>query len=181
MSSPVSLVSSFPVVGLSGSRAPLASLSAVASSFVSGLVASSWSGVLAVGCAGGIDAIGRGALLPASRLRVFSVSGSEPWRFAARSASLVSGLAAGGGCLVSFPGGPCPGGLAPCSVWRPAGGSGSWGSVCLALGLGVPVLLFSPGPVVLAPPSVAGRFVAVSGAPGWWWSGASAVVQASLF
>ncbi|MCF8245527.1 MAG: hypothetical protein K9J37_13635 [Saprospiraceae bacterium] len=181
MSFPVSLASRFPVVGLSGSRRPSPSLLAAAGGFVSGLVSSAWSGVLVVGCAAGVDQVGRSSGLPSSRLRVFSVAGLERWQFAQRSAALVSALAAAGGCLVSFPGGPCPVGLAPCSVWRPSGGSGSWGSVCMALGLGVPVLLYSPGPVVIAPPAVAGRFVAVAGAAGWWVSASLVPVQQVLF
>jgi hypothetical protein len=172
------MCSAFPVVGLSGSRRPSPAVLAAASSFVSALAVSSWSGQLLVGCASGVDEVGRGAFPSA---RVFSAAGSEPWQFAQRSASLVSALALGGGCLVSFPDGPCPPGLSPCSSWRSAGGSGSWGSVCLALGLGVPVLLYCPGPVVLAPPSVAGRFAPVAGAPGWWVSSPLVAVQQSLF
>jgi hypothetical protein len=142
------------------------------------LAASPWSGQLLVGCAGGVDAIGR-AGFPAGRLRVFQSAGHRPWQFAQRSASLVSALAAGGGCLVSFPSGPCPVGLVPCVSWRSAGGSGSWGTVCMALGLGVPVLLFAPAGLE-APAAVAGRFVPVAGAVGWWFSAAPAGVQGAL-
>jgi hypothetical protein len=133
-------------------------------------VASPWSGVLAVGCAAGVDAIGRAGFAPA-RQRVFRAAGSQGWQLAQRSAALVQALAGGGGCLVSFPSGACPAGLAPCPAWRSAGGSGSWGSLCLALGLGVPVFLFAPGGVA-APPAVAGRFAPVAACPGWFFAAA---------
>lgn len=172
------MCSAFPLVGLSGSRRPSALLAAGAAGFVSALAASPWAGVLAVGCAGGVDAIGRAAF-PAGRVQVFRSAGQQPWQFAQRSAALVSALASGSGCLAAFPSGPCPAGLVPCASWRPAGGSGTWGTVCVALGLGVPVLLFAPEGVQ-APAAVAGRFGAVEGGAGWWYA-APAVAQGALF
>lgn len=160
----VSRVRSAPVVGFSGSRAPSrVSLAAVGS-------AASWvrpgSAVL-VGCARGVDARVRSRFPGA---RVFSVSsgrfGSGRAAFARRSAACVRAVAAAGGVWLSFPAGACPVRLVPGSVWRSASGSGSWGSLALAVGLGVPCVVFLPGSV--SPPSGWG-FVSVAGCPGWWW------------
>ncbi|MEK7254519.1 MAG: hypothetical protein AAB316_07230, partial [Bacteroidota bacterium] len=100
-------------------------------------------------------------------------------RLAARSAAFVRFLSSSRACLVSFPGGACPARLAPCRAWRSASGSGSWGSICLALGLGVPVFLFAPAGL-LAPPAVAWRFALVAGSPGWFFA-APPVPVFSLF
>lgn len=63
--------------------------------------------------------------------------------FALRSSALVGWVASGGGLLVAFPHGACPVGVAVSSSFRGCG-SGTWGSVALALGLGVPVLVVAP-------------------------------------
>lgn len=160
------IAADFPVVGISGARCPSPQLAASASGFVAALAAGAWQGVLAVGCADGIDAIGRDCPLPPDRLAVFSAQGGMAWQLAARSSCLVSFLARSGGCLACFPGTACPPKLLPCASWRPAGGSGTWGTLCLALGTGVPVLLFFPGPAILAPAPVARRFSSLG--PAWW-------------
>lgn len=201
--SPASLVSSFPVVGFSGSRKSGARPALAAAGFLRSLRGSSFSGKVAVGCAAGVDSVVRGAGFPAARLSVFRVAsfaGSRPvgaWAFAARSAALVRSVAAARGVLVAFPLGACPTGVAPSSSFRGCG-SGSWGSVALALGLGCPVLVFVPGvsPSFPAPSVVASRFscvgssVRVGGVVGsWWWASApvsgayccSVGVQGSLF
>ncbi len=97
-------------------------------------------------------------------------------RLASRSAALVSAVSASGSGagLVSF----------VCDAWPPAlvpssspsrcfsgGGSGSWASVTLAIGLGLPVVVFplpasgyAPGPAL--PPSWGGSWSPVE-RPGW--------------
>ena len=66
----LSMCFDFGLVGLSGSRCPSVALEAAAVGFVSVLAASPWAGQLVVGCAPGIDAIGRGAF-PSGQLQVF--------------------------------------------------------------------------------------------------------------
>ena len=169
------LVSASPLVGFSGSRSPSpASLAAV--SAVAALV----SAPVAVGCARGVDLAVRGLFPSAS---VFAVS-SGAWgvgrgAFAARSSAFVRALAAGGGCLLSFPSAPCPSGLVPSrSSSRCFGGfgAGSWSSLAFALGLGVPCAVFLP--VGVACP-VGWGLVAVGG--GWFVSASPSSSQLSLF
>lgn len=185
--SPVSgLVSGFPVVGFSGCRScPVAS--AAASAFASALPASV---PVFVGCAGGVDLAVRSAR-PAAR--VFRVSGgaspsfggaSGRAAFAARSAAFLSALSAAGGLLVAFPSRACPSACAPSRSF--AGfGSGSWGSVAFALGLGLPVLVFVPaslGSAFPAPARVRSRFSLVASLPSgsWWFAAAVASPSAPL-
>lgn len=179
-----SFVCSFPCVGFSGSR--LWGSPAVAScrAFLPSLA--SFSGLVGVGCASGVDALVRSAF-PSSgsgqrpSALVFSVSlflvGGRVTRaaFAARSARLVHWVAASGSLLVAFPAAVCPAGVAPSVSFR-GFGSGTWGSVALALGLGVPVLVVVPAAfasvtsagsvqVFPAPPAVAVHFVFAGAAP----------------
>ncbi|WP_338431930.1 hypothetical protein [Synechococcus elongatus] len=162
-------LSSFSVVGFSGSRSPSpASLAAVGVA----LSRVSSSAAVLVGCAAGVDQAVRQSC---PRAVVFSAAqfGSGRGSFAARSVAFVRSLASSGGCLVSFPSGACPGLVQPSA--RPAacfcgGGSGSWASAALAVGLGVPVLLFAA-----AVP--AWGFVSLGRG---WWLYLPAVVQPSL-
>lgn len=106
----------------------------------------------------------------------------------AGSAALARALAASGRVLVSFPSGACPSGVRVSRSFR-GFGSGSWGTLALALGLGVPVLAFVPCVAgvpwsMLGP--VAGRFVVApfgsSSSSGCWvWGSAAGVVQGVLF
>jgi hypothetical protein len=68
--------------------------------------------------------------------------------------------------LVAFPQGSAPVQLSPSVSFR-GFGSGTWGSVALALGLGMAVLVVLPSSVASfpAPASVASRFVWVGVAP----------------
>jgi hypothetical protein len=125
-------------VGFSGSRSVVPP---VLSSCCAAVPSSS---VVLVGCAGGVDAAVRRAFPSAV---VFSVGFSGRGAFAARSSAFVRSLQARGGVLFSFPSGACPAGLLPSSSWRSAGGSGSWGSLALAIGLGVPCFVFCPAGV----------------------------------
>jgi hypothetical protein len=92
---------------------------------------------------------------------------------AARSRSVVAAAVAGGpgSGLVAFPGGPCP------AVCRPVagrlssgrvsgGGSGSWLSVALAVGTGLPVVVFPPAGV--APPAWPGGSWVPAASSGVW-------------
>ncbi|MEM1368612.1 MAG: hypothetical protein AAGG02_11460 [Cyanobacteria bacterium P01_H01_bin.15] len=147
------------VVGFSGSRSLVPSVLSVCVSALRG-------GSVFVGCARGVDSVVRSAF-PAAR--VFRVLGRRsPSAFALRSVRFVAALASAGGVLFSFPGRPCPVGLAP-SASSPAcfcgSGSGSWASLAFALGSGVPCFVWLPGSV--SPPASFG-LRSVGG--GWWVS-----------
>jgi len=89
--------------------------------------------------------------------RAGGVFGSLRVRLARRTEALVRAVAGSSGRrgLVAFVASPCPLDVAPSS--RFAGfGSGSWGAVALAVGLGLPVVVF---PVCGAGPAAL---------PGWW-------------
>lgn len=166
-----SALSSASVLGFSGSRSVVAP---VLGSVLSLAVGSSAS--VFVGCARGVDAAVRSGL-PASRVRVFRVSGLGRGAFAARSAAFVSALASAGGVLFSFPSAGCPSGLVPsvsASRCFSGSGSGSWASLAFAVGLGVPAFVWLPAGV--APPSAWG-FVSLGGG---WWSLSPSVVQLAL-
>ena len=158
---PVRCFLSSEVVGFSGSRSVVPSVLAVACGFVP-----SGASVF-VGCARGVDSAVRSSFPSAL---VFSVArfGSGRPAFARRSVAFVRALSASGGVLVSFPGRPCPSGLAPSSSSRACFcglGSGSWASLAFALGLGVPVVVWLPRGVV--PPA---SFGLCSVGSGWWVS-----------
>ena len=179
-----SFVCSFPSVAFSGSRVLGSSASVSCRSFLP--VLAGFSGSVGVGCAWGVDSLVRSAFVSAS---VFSVSsflvGGRVCRssFALRSSALVSWCASRGGLLVAFPLGACPSAVRVSSTFGGCG-SGSWGSVALAVGLGGSVLVVLPVSVVgfPAPVSVASRFAFVGVAPcgGSLWLSVP-VGQLSLF
>lgn len=184
MVSLASFVSSFPCVAFSGSRVVGSSASLSCRSFLP--VLGGFSGSVGVGCASGVDSAVRSAFPLAC---VFSVSsflvGGRVARasFALRSSALVSWCASGGGLLVAFPLGSCPAGVSVSSSFRGCG-SGSWGSVAFAVGLGCSVLVVLPaGAGFPAPVSLASRFAFVGVAPcgGSLWLSVPAPVQLSLF
>lgn len=183
MVSLASFVGSFPCVAFSGSRVGSSSAVASCRSFLP--VLGGFGGAVGVGCASGVDASVRLAFPSA---RVFSVSsfpvGGRVCRasFALRSSALVSWCASSGGLLVAFPLGACPCGVAPSSSFRGCG-SGSWGSVALAVGLGCSVLVVVPAGAFPAPSALACRFRFVGSAPcgGSLWLSAVAPVQLALF
>ncbi len=159
-----SFVCSFPCVAFSGSRLSGSPAAASCRAFLPSLA--SFSGSVGVGCASGVDALVRSAFPLASVFRVSSfLVGGRVARasFALRSSALVQWVAASGGLLVAFPAAACPAGVAPSGSFR-GFGSGTWGSVALALGLGVPVLVVVPA-AFAAPPAVAARFVFAGAAP----------------
>ena len=180
-SSVSSLVAGFPAVSFSGSR----SGSAAAGAFVSALAVASPSLPVRVGCAAGVDALVRSAFPAAGVFR----AGSHRGALAARSTRLVQASGAAGALLVAFPRFPEP--PRGCVVGRSfqGGGSGTWGSVALALGLGFPVLVWCSH-VVSGPPPLPGlslywsqpRGAGPASCGSWWFSaGAGAAVQPSLF
>jgi len=185
------------LVGFCGSRSLPASWAGLVSSVVASVLGSGRR--VAVGCARGADQLVRSA---APGALVFSASavaasaglpaGSRA-SFARRSASLVSAVAASGpgAGFVGFVSSPCQASVRPSSspgACFCGGGSGSWASLALAAGLGLPVVVFwcvpagAPVPQV-APPSWGGSWVrAGSGvwASGWRFVPAPRPVQASF-
>lgn len=167
------------LVGFSGSRSLPASFGDQVSALVSS-VSASGRGV-AVGCAGGLDALVRSSCPSAV---VFRVAGRSRGAFAGRSAALVRAVAASGSGagFVAFPGCACPSGLVPSSSSSSCFcglGSGSWASAAFAAGLGVPVVVF--GLPASALPSSWGSWVPAS-ASGAWASGLRLVpAQGGLF
>jgi hypothetical protein len=108
---------------------------------VAGVVASGLG--VAVGCAAGADAFVRSACLSAS---VFYARSRSAAHLARRSVALVRAVAASGpgAAMVGFPAGPCPVGVVPGPRWVSGFGSGTWASLALAAGLGLPVVVFCP-------------------------------------
>ena len=169
-----SIISSFPAVGFSGSRLASSCPSSLPGQLAAALPVSV---SVLVGCQQGVDAAVRAASYSPT---VFSAStyGSGSWAYAARSAAMVRVLAAQGGVLVALPYGLCPSGVRVSRRFRGCG-SGTWGSVALAIGLGVPVILRAPlpGAAVSAWQAwcgpLAGRFQLVGGVAGqcWLWTG----------
>jgi len=102
---------------------------------------------IAVGCATGTDQAVRKAVPEA---QVFQVQGHKPWQLAKRSQALVQAVAGSLGyrVLVGFPSQPCPAGLLPSASFNncfSGHGSGTWGTLAYAKGLGVPVFIFWAG------------------------------------
>ena len=170
------LVSSAVCVGFSGSRSPspasLAALCVVAKSV-------SASAKVVIGCANGIDSEAKKLFPNAKVLSVESgVFGKGKSAFARRSVACVNEVKKFDGIWISFPNKSCPIGMNPssCSSKCFSGsGSGSWASLALAVGCGLPCLVWLPAGVVA--PS---WLVPLAG--GWFSSvPAPAPVQLSLF
>lgn len=141
-----------PLVGFSGSRSVVPQLA------LCGVLPFVPAGVpVHVGCARGVDSWVR-SFVPGAVVFSAAAWGSGAASFARRSSALVGSLVSGGGTLVAFPGCGCPVGLVPCGSWPWGVGSGSWGSVALAVGRGVPVLLWLPVGVVPPCGGRSGRF-----------------------
>jgi hypothetical protein len=151
------LVGGADCVGFSGSR----SVVPVCVASVCAVVPAS--ALVAVGCAGGVDAAVR---LLVCGCTVFSASSfpasSRAGSLVLRSVALVRFVAScaprpGGSVFVVFPSGACPAGLVPSPLTARCFcglGSGSWASAALAAGLGVPLLVFAPSaPLVRGVPA----------------------------
>lgn len=144
---------SAPVVGVSGARAPSPASLSVCRWALGQLAPST---AVVTGCASGVDACAR-AVCPSARIVHASAFGGVP---AARSVAVVRAVAVaagpGGALWLAFPAGPCPSGrvrgraLVPsrsASACFAGYGSGTWASLALAVGLGVPCLVFLPAGV----------------------------------
>lgn len=172
-----SIFSQFSTFGFSGSRSSVPSGCSVAAGLVPG------GSQVFVGCARGVDAFFRGVFPLAA---VFSVASGQfgavgRGAFAARSSACVRAVAAAGGLWVAFPSSPCPVGLVPSAsssrCFRGLG-SGSWASLALALGLGVPCVVFLGS----LPCPCGWDLSPVASSPGWFSSvGQPSPVQLSLF
>ena len=101
-----------------------------------------------VGCAAGLDEQVRRWVGDNAGLKVFWASEypgiNYAQKLANRSAGLVQFIHANNGCLIAFPMKACPDGIVPCQTWRSAKGSGTWGTIALAVGLGLPTMLWLP-------------------------------------
>jgi len=157
-------VSHFPVIGFSGSRNKV---SKIAARYIHTL-AGSFLGSVLVGCAAGVDLTVRLAFPTAL---VFQSASYQPHHLVKRSTKLVQSLKSSGGILVAFPSVGCPSGVLPSKVFS-GKGSGTWGTIALAVGLGVPVLVYAPMAPVLP------GLLQVAGSPGWY---SFCPVQLSLF
>lgn len=153
------------LVGFCGSRSLSPRFRGLVSGVVSAVVAAGRG--VAVGCAAGADLF---ALSACPSALVFRASGFGVGRasFARRSSALVSAVAVSGvGCgLVAFVSSACPRGLFPsasASACFSGFGSGSWASVALAVGSGVPVVVFPCGFSAAALPVWSGSWVACAG------------------
>ncbi len=163
-----SIIISYPVVGFSGSRNPYNQASKSVSKFLPKLLC--YSGAVGVGCAKGVDKLVRSYFPQAM---VFKVQPPiNPKAFALRSTRLINWVVASSGLLVAFPSTSCPAGVAP-SLYFHGSGSGTWGSIALAIGKGASVLVFihsSSGNFFPAPQSLACHFKQLGFSfGGYWW------------
>ncbi len=158
------------LVGFSGSR----SLPARFSPLVSGVAASVLAGGrgVAVGCAAGADRLVRSVAPAALVFRAASFPGPPAARLVARSVACVRAVAASGAGagFAGFVSSPCPPSVSPSASPGRAfcgAGSGSWASLALAAGLGLPVVVFwcAAGPACL--PAAWGAWVLVGGSGPW--------------
>ena len=167
-------------VGFTGSRSLPASFRVLVASAVAGLAPAP----VVVGCAAGADAFVRSAAPGARVFRAASFAGPWRGRLAARSAAMVRFVAASPSpLLVGFVSGSCPAGLVPspaASACFAGVGSGSWASLALAAGLGVPVVVFWCGPGPVALPPAWGSWVAAGGPLVGGWRLVPPAVQLSL-
>ena len=123
------------------------------------------------GCMSGIDRVAR-SLAPAALVFQASRFGRGRGRFARRSIAVVRRVVGAGALAlwVSAPGRTCPQGLMPSprsSACFAGFGSGSWASLALALGLGVPAAVWLPAGVT--PPQGWGLGLVCAGRAGAWW------------
>ena len=175
------LLSSAPIVGVSGSRAPSSASASVCRWAVRQLAPSA---SVVTGCAAGIDGQARTLRPGASVIRAASF-GSGPGALAARSTAVVWAVGSGGaGALwLAFPSGPCPAGLVPSrrsSACFSGSGSGTWASLALAVGLGVPALVFLPLGVPAPPTWPLAPMLGCVGPRGSWVRFRPTVVQSAL-
>jgi hypothetical protein len=159
-------IADFDYVGFSGSRH-----GATAAIVEAALLKAHSSGAtICVGCATGVDEKVRQWVGDNARLKVFRASEypgiNYAQKLANRSAALVQFLHTNNGCLVAFPMNACPNGVVPCQRWKSAKGSGTWGTISLAVGMGVTTMLWLPD--LVEAPDWSDRLERVSS--NWWLS-----------
>jgi hypothetical protein len=93
-----------------------------------------------IGDADGADKMARETVKNGTQTH-YKADGWQVWQLAARSTKLVKKLAENHGTLHAWANKLPPDGLKPGKTWKSASGSGTWGTVALAVGLGVPVEL----------------------------------------
>lgn len=143
-------------VAVSGSRSPSAGALVALSGILADLPP-----IVLVGDAPGIDAAVRRNV---ARAKVFRASGRGAPALVARSVEMARALSRSARpLLIALPCRPCPDRVAPAPRWISGGGSGTWATVALSLGLGVPALVWAP-----AVPAWDGWPLA-SRLPGGWW------------
>lgn len=149
------------VVGISGSREVVPDTCMD----TCGWLATRKNVIIAVGDARGVDTACRLAIRGYVPFNVEDYpGGSIRSRLARRSQACVRFVAGSDAALwVSFPAGACPAECVPSRYW-PKGGSGSWSSLAMAIGLGCPVIMWLPEGIV-APWR---RFACLGG--GWWYA-----------
>jgi hypothetical protein len=159
-------IADFDYVGFSGSRhgAPHKLIHSAISKAHEGAT-------ICVGCATGVDEQVRLEVGDNASLRVFRAAeypgATYPQKLANRSAALVKFLHENDGCLFALPMKACPNGLFPCTQWKSAKGSGTWGTIALAVGLGLPTMLWLPNGIQ-PPTDWNGRLDRMSN--NWWLS-----------
>ncbi len=96
-----------------------------------------------VGDADGVDQLARAIAPSGDRLKVYYKKPELPHRAqgAERSTRMIKALAITGGTLHAWVNKPAPDGLKPGKSWGRAQGSGTWGTVALAVGHGLEVVL----------------------------------------
>lgn len=129
----ISLINSFDNIAFSGSRFG----SVKCASLLSGL--SNFNGTIRVGCAKGVDSLVQHSFENAIIFKAKSHSKKE---LVIRSTNLVKSNGIAGGLLIAFPCGAKPNKVSPSHTFY-GGGSGTWGSIALAIGFGYPVIFFT--------------------------------------
>lgn len=162
------------VVGFCGSRSLGPAWSPLVASVVASVLAAGR--LVLVGDAAGADSFVRraaGPLCAVARVSPAARSSLGPAAFAARSVRLVRAVARrrffSGSAFVGFVSSPCPAGVLPARRWSSgSSASGSWSSLALAAGWGVPVFVFwcAPGPPAL-PSSWSGSWVPAAPSGVW--------------
>lgn len=104
---------------------------------------------ITTGCADGLDSMVRDARPDAKVFRASDTGLKGGAALARRSADMVRAVAASERPgLVAWVDKPCPTGLKPGKNWHAGHGNGTWATVAMAIGNGLPVLLFSCAPGV---------------------------------
>lgn len=164
----ISLVSGFPCIGFSGSRHSTGPVYNSALQFLP--VLSNYKGSIGVGCAKGIDGLVRNQFSFATVIKVQPPINRRA--FAVRSTKLVHWLASLNSLLVAFPSTVSPSAIVPSTSFK-GYGSGTWGTIALSIGMGLPVLLFihnSLGSNLPVPNSLGSHFTFHSSSfNGSWW------------